>query len=1146
MFTLKDFFFSYPSYYLNDYDLLNPYNTPMYETLASLKEFTPLEEIEQKPSRSGIPLTHQRNIAHFLSPLTDFDRLLLIHGLGSGKTCTAIQVCELAMKLRPDLNKPIIISGNESLIEDFKEQLAKTCTYNKYLPDDWEYLTEGKYITRRNKLINQKYEFHTRATFASNYLEPITDEEVIRVYSNRVIVIDEAHHLRIQPVRKLKKGLVQTNVYKEFYRFLHLIQNCKVILLTGTPMQDNPKEIASLMNLILPKKELLPFAEFKETFFDKNNNLINVNRLYKAFHGRISYLRKMEESKNVTIIYEPSQNTINEYKEKGIILDPYPEIPKTQESEKSKMEKIKVMALPMKPFQKHIYIQAYKSDKKSDKKESSKAFYDNSKQAAMFVFPDDINYITDPNNASGTYGSKGFKKYFIKNKDKYKMKKSLKKLLLYGSDDKKNKEEIILNNIKQCGIKIGETIEMILQRKDQFSFVFSELVQGSGTILFASLLELFDYKEYNDDISKKEYRYIFVKGETNKTEIRNNIKFFNSKENFEHKYITVIIGSTVLSEGYSFYNINNCFILTPHWNNAETEQAIGRTNRAFSHSPNLPLKELHIYRLAVDSPKNSNSIDLIMYKRSLDKEKLIMQIMRILKESAFDCILNRKRNIKATDKPGSRECDYSDNCNYECKECTYYNKNEEKKYLGLEEAVDFFKKIEKTKWQCKSVKLPVAKYDTNYNLYFAENEIESIKEKIKQLYKIKFVYELNQLVSYFNTSFIILIRALKELIDDSIPIKDKYGFTCYLRQNNNLYFLVDNITYTNDYNMIYYVQHPATKEQYSFNIILNQIKIKYLSDTLKFISSLDLPRDLDEQKEYIEIIKNEILMLPLQIKELFLEQAILAREQLSKWSKKKKDKYKELVDAINNIFMPYYIEDKKRNYYISRLFYLEGKNELRCFDKQDKNWFECDNLLDEYKQLEKKKELKVKEKTKSLAEEVHKTIKYYGVIFNNKFHIRDVTTKQHFIGRPSVNNPNKIVGLKSKPKGRACSSIKRPELIIICMLVGLKGDKKEKRDKLISSLKSSKDYSNIVEGLQTYNKKQLDSNEDKFLAIKKEDFKDMKKDELSEKINDIDLKYLSDEQLNSLKYAISINNKTLCSVLEKFFESNDIIDIVNG
>ena len=167
-----------------------------------------------------------------------------------------------------------------------------------------------------------------------------------------------------------------------------------------------------------------------------------------------------------------------------------------------------------------------------------------------------------------------------------------------------------------------------------------------------------------------------------------------------------------------------------------------------------------------NSSNNSktNSIDLIMYKRSEDKDILIMQIMRLIKESAFDCQLNRKRNIKSTDIPGSRDCDYMDDCNYKCRECTFYERKRENK-----------REEEQFTWGCKDVNQinNKDKNSTNFNLYFAEGEIIVIKEMIKELYKINFIYDSEQIVSFLKErfNFMIILRSLKELIDQSVVIK---------------------------------------------------------------------------------------------------------------------------------------------------------------------------------------------------------------------------------------------------------------------------------------------------------------------------------------------------------------------------------------
>jgi superfamily II DNA or RNA helicase len=1126
--SLQDFFVAYPNYQLNQYDLLNPFDQPMYQSLNNLKEFTELNENELKPKKSGIPLQHQRNISHFLSPLTEFDKLLLLHSVGTGKTCSAVNVCELAIKLRPEM-KCLVILSNRSLMNDFQEQLAKTCTDGKYLPEDWQNLTERTYEGRRNTLLSKYYTFHTRETFASNYLYPITNEEIVKQYSNLIIVIDEAHHLKDQPKKKTKDSSKPTvDIYKQFWRFLHLVKNCKTLLLSGTPMRDDPREIASLMNLILPatKEDQLPYGEFKDTFFNENGQLREDKKqlLYKAFHGKVSYLRKLES--DIKVINEPSPITIKEFKDEGISLNPHPD------SSEGKIEKLTIMALPMMPFQTKIYKQAFlqdttKGDKKN-RKESS--LYQNSIQASNFCFPDNYNYIDDPKNASGSWGNTGFNKYFSEKKGSYTMKKSLEQLLTYKSDkkglSKDEKQDIILSNIKQCSIKMGETIEKLLKSPDQLSFVYLEQVTGSGTILFCAILQLFDFSRFRPGRNKKElirtigeekkkgvtkYRFAFIDGKTSKGEIQNIINIFNTKENLENKYISFIVGSQVIAEGYSFHNINNTFILSPHWNNAGTEQAIGRTNRAFSHYPELKLKELHIYRFAVAQPTGSKSIDLIMYKRSEDKDILIMKIMRLIKESAFDCWLNKKRNLKVTDKKGTRECDYLNDCNYQCKECAYYG-NEDENELSLEnlsiEDLNFFQKI-KTKWQCKPVPEPSDFKDTtNYNLYFAEAEIINIKETIKNMYRINFSYELQQILSQFSPqSFMITLRALKELIDESVPIKNKYGFNCYLRENNNLYFLVDNITYPNNFNITYYVEHPATKELFNFSIILEQTKIKYLDNSLDFLSHLEKPTKKSEQKEYNEKVSKEIKMLPLSIQEIFLEKTIIADQLEIK-------KRKLLRDTIYNIFRPDIIENEK--VIISKLLYPDH---LYCLTKGKKKWNQCDNLLTELKSIEEKKNENVAQG-------------YYGILFGSgkQFHIRNVSTRQHFEGRESKGDPDKLVGLLSKPKGKKCLSYETGELIYIAILSNLELPQSYE-------ILSDEEVLNNVKREASLNKLK------KFMEKEEKKYTGKKYVKLGIKLKLLPIEKMNNKQLNILNYVIKFSKDELCKVLEKQYSIVNLMAI---
>ena len=89
------------------------------------------EEVEQLSNQlcnSSIELsTYQQVIRNFLSNSTPYNGLLLYHGLGTGKTCSAITIAEEHRKFlkQSGLSKKIYVLGNKNIKLNFKNQLFK-------------------------------------------------------------------------------------------------------------------------------------------------------------------------------------------------------------------------------------------------------------------------------------------------------------------------------------------------------------------------------------------------------------------------------------------------------------------------------------------------------------------------------------------------------------------------------------------------------------------------------------------------------------------------------------------------------------------------------------------------------------------------------------------------------------------------------------------------------------------------------------------------------------------------------------------------------------------------------------------------------------------------------------------------------------
>ena len=90
----------------------------------------------------------QRFLRRVLSPDSPTQNLLLVHGVGVGKTCSAIQIAEEYI-LRPEFqDKKVLVLANPSIQENFKTQIfdisrvhtdpdgfltSKQCTGRRYL-----------------------------------------------------------------------------------------------------------------------------------------------------------------------------------------------------------------------------------------------------------------------------------------------------------------------------------------------------------------------------------------------------------------------------------------------------------------------------------------------------------------------------------------------------------------------------------------------------------------------------------------------------------------------------------------------------------------------------------------------------------------------------------------------------------------------------------------------------------------------------------------------------------------------------------------------------------------------------------------------------------------------------------------------------
>jgi hypothetical protein len=736
--------------------------------------------------------------------------------------------------------------------------------------------------------------------------------------------------------------------YNEFYRFLHVVKNCKILLLSGTPIQDSIEEIADVMNLILPIKTKLPTGkDFINKFFTKQDNFFQINakkaeELKSYFKGRVSYLGSPDTQIKKVFIGDKTGS----------------------------LQYFKVYTDIMSDFQAKYYSKTFGKvveETENADEEVKNSIYNNSRQAALFVFPD------------GKYGKDGFKKYIIsKSNNTYSLNDELGKALSVNNDDERQRQR--LEKLYKYSSKFAKCIENILKatKEGKLSFVFCSYIHGSGGILFSLILRLFGFSKATGEDLTKGKRYAIVNSEMSSAkEIKDIINKYNDPSNRHGEYISVLIGSNVISEGFTLKNVQEEHILTGHWNYSETAQVIARGYRLNSHEDLLneglvPVLSVYLY-VSMPNPdgeyRDVESIDLKLYEFSEVKDVNIKHVERLIQESAFDCALDYKRNYK----PGydyQRECNYA-KCEYKCD--------------GIESLDVSEKELD---------------YST-YNLYYNQLNVKNAVNDIIELFKTRFNLNFKNIKNILNMySVYDLLTALNDIIVKQHIVTNKYGFSCYIMHENNNYFLVNNLGDNKNYLSEFYVANQIVRETSDFKTILD--KDLYSQNIPEIIEALFKLENEEEIKKVIE-------SLPLKIQNILLENSITALENGINVN----DLQRDVI--LNNLKK--YAKKVGNDLWIS--FLLKDNDVIRCsrIETGFKEWGACSE--DEktiYNETTKEDILSFEDNEYGL----------YGIVEGNKFKIKENVYEETFKkGKPGEKDKRKEL------KGKVCGSYSKGALVDI-------------------------------------------------------------------------------------------------------------------
>jgi len=764
-------------------------------------------------------MPHQKFVRNFLSSMTPYNGVLLFHGLGTGKTCTAISVAEQTREYYKHLNsnKKIIIIASPNVKENFKTQLfdarklkqengvwnLRACTGKTYLreinPMSMKNLKKENIVKEVNKIIRASYRFLGYTEFA-NIIRKIlsttkseqSEQRALRKYfSDTLIIIDEVHNIRHTAANPKKR--VAINLLK----VVQAAQNLKLLFLSATPMYNSHDEIIWLLNILNINDGRAPVLR-KDVFDKKGDFLISsdgeeTGKKYLASKciGYISYLRGQNP---YTFPYRlwptefaPKVSLVN------ILAKTPTDYPSKQINGEVILDPPKHLDLFLVHIQKYqevgytALLDEIKGRLSELKKADAALGYEmlgKAIQGLNLIYP----YTTPITNTSLLYGQAGLKNTMIfskKNTD-FKYKNTI--LQEYG-------RIFSLPEIRKYSSKMAAIMHRI-KKSEGIILIYSQFI-NAGCIPLALALEEMGIKRYGRKSLFKtpphppiDYRTMGVEPPTGENDIipatyamitgdhslspnknKNEMAAITGSDNQDGAEVKVVIISKAGAEGLDFKSIRQIHILEPWFNLNRIEQVIGRGVRNCSHKA-LPFVkrnvEIYLYGTLLSGKDPEESGDMYIYRKAYDKAIQIGHVSRLLKENAIDCYLNSSYNNLSIDKVVKQQLSSTPTAppiNFNIKS---------KPYSAL---CDY---MEKCKYNCVPVGEIREINDDTYNERFIIMNMDKIVERIRVLMKEQFLYKRHDLIARIRVRkdypMMQINEALSFLIEDKNEfITDMFG-----------------------------------------------------------------------------------------------------------------------------------------------------------------------------------------------------------------------------------------------------------------------------------------------------------------------------------------------------------------------------------
>lgn len=584
----------------------------------------------------------QKFMGQLMNQNSNFNNVLIYHGLGSGKSCTSIVIGEALKNVN---NKTMIYTVPAPLVEQYYEEIRGEIRNGKFfscpsfclIMKDGEYERDFYVSERQDRVLNAKAreiereEEKLSSIPEENQREFVAQQNLVKVKKQQFDILQRnqrakivrtfeiiSHQSFIEKLFKTdrSKNLVKSKYlengstlfnkhslliideiqrlvsaggifYKKLYTAIkyYCHPELKLALLSATPIYDNPYELALTMNLLRPR---IPFPIDKDVFYKTFIGKYTQGACIKSDDAK-SWISEDSCVINKELLSHLCSGYISYFKGGNPNAYPY--------------KRVITLEHLFQPIHKTQYIQALKSDISRDKN------FKSDKPTSAYENLLLGNYETETDdNISGMYvTSQQYSNIYLPkigenvNRTVSEKKAALevfKRTIQSQNLSSKSVNEIV-NYIKTFSSKFASIIELTLHANGPV-FIFSNWLKF-GVEPLGILLEACGMKPFSSSDTEKP-KYFIWSSET-KTQDKDGLLIkrarntFNSFENRDGSKLKVILGTRSVMEGVSFRNVKQVHITEPWWNESRIQQIEARASRFCSHSALSPEEQyVDIYR----------------------------------------------------------------------------------------------------------------------------------------------------------------------------------------------------------------------------------------------------------------------------------------------------------------------------------------------------------------------------------------------------------------------------------------------------------------------------------------------------------------------------------------------------------------------